>query len=127
MLELPMTKIRLSAGESPMGNHVEIWPFLAGSFAKTVRRKMEGVRWARRILHREMSLDYTKWHATEDYSFTFCRIPIPLALEGTFLPETDDADRIDCLNCKGTRRYFAVTERDRIIKASMRRNHERAT
>lgn len=106
-----------------MGNHVEAWPFLAGSSVGIVRM-MEAVRWATRYLHRDMRLDYSKWHATDDRDFTFCRIPIPLALEGTFLPETEDADRIDCLNCKGTRRYFASAERDKIIKP-MRRKHER--
>ena len=59
----------------------------------------EAVRWARRVLRREMSLDYSKWHATEDYSFTLCGTSIPLALEGTFLPETNDIQKVDCGNC----------------------------
>ena len=59
------------------------------------------VRWARRELKREESLDYTKWHYTVDASFTACHRPIPIGLEGTFLPETDDLlERVDCLLCQ---------------------------
>ncbi len=77
---------------------------------------MEAVRWSRRVLHREMRLQYSKWHATDDHDFTFCNLSIPLALDGTFLPETDDATKIDCHNCLGTRRYYAETERDKISR-----------
>lgn len=77
---------------------------------------MEAVRWARRIIHREMQLDYTKWHATEDYDFSLCNLSIPLALEGTFLPETDDIGRVDCGTCLGTRHLFAYREREKVMK-----------
>ena len=60
---------------------------------------MEAVRWAQRTLHREMRLDYSKWHATKDHAFTLCGHVIPLALEGTYLPETDALQRTSCGNC----------------------------
>lgn len=61
---------------------------------------MHAVRWARRELKRLMTLDYTKWHGTENADFTFCGRPIPIGLEGTFLPETDDdLSIIDCKYC----------------------------
>jgi len=65
------------------------------------REKMtHAVRWARRKLKRLMTLDYTKWHGTKDAQLTFCGRPIPLGLEGTFLPETDDdLTRMDCKRC----------------------------
>jgi hypothetical protein len=57
------------------------------------------VRWARRERRRTASLDYTRWHWTTDASFTACGCPIPIGLAGTFLPETDDEDRVNCKRC----------------------------
>jgi hypothetical protein len=60
------------------------------------------VRWARRPLKREMTMDYTKWHgACGDGSFTLCGVMIPLAIDGgTFFPETDEGtSRVDCQRC----------------------------
>lgn len=56
------------------------------------------VRWSRREVRHE--LEYSKWHWTLDAQQTLCRIPIPLGLAGTFLPDTDDEiERIDCRKC----------------------------
>ena len=58
------------------------------------------VRWARRPLKRMFTMDYTKWHGSKDGTmFTFCGIPVPVMLEGTFLPETDDIQKVNCRKC----------------------------
>jgi len=61
------------------------------------------VRWATRELKRLMDLDYTKWHYTNDASFTVCGLSIPVGNDnGTFLPETDDeVSRVNCKKCLG--------------------------
>jgi hypothetical protein len=57
------------------------------------------VRWARRAVRNEM--EYTGWHWTNDAQFTACGRPIPLGLDGTFVPETDDApERVTCRQCQ---------------------------
>jgi hypothetical protein len=63
-----------------------------------------------------MTLDYTKWHATQDFEVTLCGKLIPLALEGTFVPETEWLEKVDCYTCKGSRAYYAEMERNKIIQ-----------
>jgi hypothetical protein len=59
------------------------------------------VRWARRELKRMFTLDYSKWHVTDNGNFTICGLPIPVGLRGTTLPETDDdLYRVDCGRCR---------------------------
>jgi hypothetical protein len=47
-------------------------------------------------------LDYTKWHWTNDASRTVCGRAIPVGLDGTFLPETDERlTEVTCAICLG--------------------------
>ena len=56
------------------------------------------LRWARRKIRNEY--DYSKWHYTTDAFTTLCNKIIPIALQyGTFFPETDDIDCVDCKKC----------------------------
>jgi hypothetical protein len=48
------------------------------------------VRWARRKLQRTYSMDWTRWHITDDACVTLCGVHIGIALAGRFLPESDD-------------------------------------
>lgn len=59
------------------------------------------VRWARRELKRMFTMDYTKWHGSQDGSmFTFCGLAVPIGLAGTFLPETDsNINKVNCRKC----------------------------
>lgn len=59
------------------------------------------VRWYRRVLRGQMREDWTRWHWTENASFTVCGVPIPIGIDGgSFLPETDDDLRVvDCKHC----------------------------
>jgi hypothetical protein len=64
-----------------------------------VMEEPHAVRWARRKVRGEY--EWTRWHYTVDSSMTVCGLPIRLGNEqGTFLPETDDAERTDCCRCK---------------------------
>ena len=54
------------------------------------------VRWALRKVRGEM--DYTRWHYARNSSWTLCGHTIRLAVE-TFLPETQELDRVDCGQC----------------------------
>lgn len=54
------------------------------------------VRWALRKVRNE--LDYTRWHYARNADWTLCGHVIRLAVE-TFLPETDEVERVDCRQC----------------------------
>jgi len=57
------------------------------------------VRWARRV-NRFKDKQYTKWHATDgEANFTLCGWAVPLGLDGTFLPETHEIEKVDCSRC----------------------------
>ena len=59
------------------------------------------VRWARRALKHMFTLDYTKWHWTEDSTVTLCGARIQIGCDGgTFLPETDELkSTVTCRHC----------------------------
>lgn len=64
------------------------------------------IRWALREVKREMRLDYTRWHWTEDADRTVCGRAIPVGGSIAFLPETDE--RREHVTCKGCKRRKAV-------------------
>lgn len=55
------------------------------------------VRWTRRMVFNEY--DYTRWHYTQDASWTVCGISIPVGIGPKILPETSEVEDVDCDNC----------------------------
>ena len=62
---------------------------------------MHAVRWARRMKGRRPfnEPDWTQWHASADSCRTLCGLPIVIATEAAFMPDTDDMDRVQCQRC----------------------------
>lgn len=66
-----------------------------------LKHEPHAVRWARRYLKAAFTYDWTRWHWTNDASFTLCGVPVPISLSGgTFFPETDeDPGMVSCTHC----------------------------
>ncbi len=70
--------------------------FIESSEETQIPVEPHAVRWASRRVRGE--LQFTKWHYTDNASFTACELPILLAV-ATLLPETEDVEYVDCKRC----------------------------
>lgn len=60
------------------------------------------VRWAQRYIERAFTVQYSKWHWTNDSSMTLCGRHIQIINEAAaMLPETrDDKEKVTCRQCR---------------------------
>lgn len=60
------------------------------------------VRWAQRYIAHAFTMQYSKWHWTNDSSMTLCGRPIQIINEAAaMLPETrDDKKKVTCRQCR---------------------------